>query len=340
MIKNLSKETRMMLVSKIDNFIRDNKMYKGKKARIKFAEEVNQLLGIENFDDQVNYKKVSRWITGETFPDFITIIAIAKVMNVKLDELFNNKATMLTKINELNQIEKFALKKIIHNIKKTENNLVKMYFPYSFNEKQINCGEDLLTREEVVKMYREKAGSSCRLNRLHEYNKLVKDIDGLKKDKHFERFCSVEFVENMEAEEKESIFYTNTEAYYKEISKIWEKTDNNDYYNVIFFEERLLDYTEKEFEIEKANYYKSRSTAKKIFNKYFASLIEKGFITCAKPQTFCAEWEDGVIEKSEIKMDNVISIFTDSDYDYTLETIRFSFQINMSKTEMFETIMN
>ncbi len=360
MKNNFIEKCKNTLGNKIDDFIRNNSNYKGKKARIKFVESVNKLLNIDNFDEQSNYKKVSRWISGEVFPDFITVIAISKVMGVSLDELFNDNIASLSKLNELSIEEKRTLKKLIANADKED--VSSMYIPYAFKEKQLCANSELFTREEVINLYKEKANKVFLLDRFNLYNSLSQEkVIQKNEEKHFVRFCSVEFIESSKLElpknfylhkdgyeysSPECILYTNTDEYYKKISKIWERYNNNNFYNVIFFDEWQCDYNENNLSnVDKAYFYKTKAIAESTYNKYFLSLIKKGLLTPVKidfldeyNKAFGFEQAENKETSNNINIGKFITFFTDDEHEYSLETISFSFKINLSKIEMQELL--
>lgn len=344
------------LGNKIDNFIRNEKNYKGKKARIKFAEHVNSLLNIKNFDEQSNYKKVSRWISGEVFPDFITTIAISKVLGLSLDELFNEDILSFSKFRSLTENEIKILKLLISNI--NEDNVVSVYIPYSFNNEQIFIKKDLLTREEIVKFYKEKATKICLLDRLKEYNRLVDCGTIINKEKHFPRFCSIEFIDSNEINftdlinrnedgTPKAIFYTNSDEYYEKISTVWHEYGQDNFYNVLFFDECFFDYNDESAysNLDKAYYYRIKYFAESVYMKKFTTLIDKGII---EPMKY-----DFSIESSDFESDNNSKIelpikkisegkelcsFRAYNNNYDLETVRFAFKVNLSKFEQIEIL--
>lgn len=325
------------LGTKIDNFVRNNYTEKGSKARIKFAQQVNELLNIPTDDEQANYKKVSRWISGETLPDLITIVAISKVMNTSVDELFGKASEEILPTSSLLPHEKKVLKNILQDCwdKKT----LTVYIPYAFRGKEYYTNKGYFTREEIVALYKQKAADACRVDRLEEYNVLQQKGNKLSGKTHFSRFCNVEFLENHDIESRESIFYDNEEEYYAQITNVWEEYGRNDFFNVVFFEERIFDFHDyADWRAEKAYYYQKKSHAKNIYALCFSNLIKTGIITPCKPRTDIVEF-DNLIDEVTFNHDMNLTTFTDNDYDYPLDTISFSFDVNLT-TAQIRDILN
>lgn len=334
---NFVNQCKSTLGKKIDDFIRNGK-YSGKKARINFANDVNNLLGLNNFDEQANYKKVSRWITSETFPDFITIMAIAKVMGVTIDQLFDNNMPSFTKINDLTASEISTLKSLILNV--NEKALSRVYIPYSFHGKRLD--PILLNRTDIINYYKEKATKYFSLHKLKDYVTWLKNNGTLLNEEYFDRFCSVEFIENKSENEIPTIYYTNTDDYYKEISNIWKKHKTDNFYNAVFFSELIFDsYDESILDEngEKALYYKTKAFAEKTYEINFSSLVEKGIITPTSPTHDIFNWDDDTTTENDFNLDKNISVFTDCDNEYILTTISFSFNINLNEIEMKEILL-
>lgn len=362
MKKNFVAQCKDVLGKKIDDFIRYNDKYKGKK-RILFAKEVNSLLNIESFDEQSDYKKVSRWISGEAFPDLITVMAISKVMGVSIDELFDNNIVLLQKVGQLSIEERKTLKKLISNVNK--DNISSVYIPYAFMGKELSFSKEILTREEVVKLYKEKAIRACvldMLKKVRENESYAKIISSPNAEKHFPRLFSFEFIESAEIElpeefyknedgyiydTPECIFYNNKDEYYEKISKVWEKYGQDNFFNVIFFDERQFDYNDKDIiEIkDKANYYKTKAYAEKIYDDCFLPLIKKGVLEPIEydfngidNRDFGFDSEDNENIAENIVLGKTLSFFADDEYEYNLQTISLNFKINMSKIEMQEIL--
>ena len=324
------------LGTNIDNFIRSNYVEKGSKARIQFVEQVNDFLGMSNEDEQVGYKKVSRWISGETFPDLITIVAISKVMDKGIDELFSSEIDGLMPTASLTHPEKKVLKNILQDCwdKKT----LTVYIPYAFRGKEFYTNKGYFTREEIVALYKQKAADACRVDRLEEYNALQKNGSKLNGKTHFSRFCNVAFLENHDSESRESIFYDNEEDYYAQITNVWEEYGQNDFFNAVFFEERVFDFHDyADWRAEKAYYYQKKSHAKTIYAICFSNLIKTGIITPCKPRTDIVEFEN-IIDEVTFNHDMNLTTFTDNDYDYPLDTISFSFDVNLTITQIREIL--
>lgn len=359
MNNNFIEKSKHILGEKIDNFIRNDKNYKGKRARVKFVEQVNNLLGIENFDEQANYKKVSRWISGEVLPDFTTIIAISKVMGISLDELFDENNDFFPKISILTKNEIKTLKRLIVNA--NNENISSMYIPYAFNNEQIHTEKVLHTREEVIKLYKEKATKAFMLKRIKDFNALMEKGEIQNTEKHFSRFCNVEFIESSEIELPssfycneegykdflESIFYTNTDEYYEKISTIWEKCGQDNFYNVVFFDECLYDYQENNGynNLDKAYYHKTKVRANSVYTEQFDALIKRGIIepvefdfTINSADFVASETEEDFSTIKKICSEKVISSFNAYEHDCDLDTIRFSFKINLTELEQQEIL--
>ncbi len=359
MKKDFLENCKQTLGNKIDDFIRTKSPHKGKKARIKFAEAVNALLNIENFDEQANYKKVSRWIVHETFPDLITVIAISKVMGVSLDELFNENIVSLSKISQLSTEERNTLKRLLPHTNK-KNNTVSVYIPYSFNGKELHLQNSILSKDEIVNLFKENATMNFVLNKLNYYDEIKQKSKNFSPEKFFSKECSVAFIDSDTIELPESfymhdegypdelrdIFYSGTDEYYEKISKLWEITGQNNFFNAIFFFARKFDYNNSAItDIDKANYYKSKSIAEKHYNKFFSSLIKKGIL---KPieydfTFYASDYETAFGLKAEdgeqtISIGKVLSLFSDFDHEYNLETISFNFKINLSEIQIQELL--
>ncbi len=357
---DLIERSKRTLGEKIDNFIRNDKNYKGQKARVKFAEQVNNLLGIESFDEQTNYKKVSRWISGEVFPDFSTIIAISKVMGISLDELFDGNNDFFPKISILTKNEIKTLKQLIINA--NNENISSMYIPYAFNNEQISTEKVLHTREEVIKLYKEKSTKAFMLKRMKDFNALMEKGKIQNAEKHFPRFCSVEFIESCRIElpnsfyhyeegyensDPKSIFYTDTDEYYEQISTIWEKGGQDNYYNVVFFDEFLFDFPDNTAynNLDRAYYYKTKLLANSVYKEQFGALIKRGIIEpvvfdfTINPDDFVAdEIDENVSTIKKICSEKAISSFNTYENDCDLDTIRFSFKINLTELEQQEIL--
>ena len=322
---------------KINNFILNSK-YSGKKARIKFANDVNAILGINNFDEQSNYKKVSRWITNEAFPDFITILAISKVMGITIDQLFENNLQSFFRIDDLSTLEISTLKSLILN--SNENAISRTYIPYSFQDKRLE--PKLLNRNDVINYYKEIATKCFSMQKLKNYVEWISNKPELLKEEYFDRFCSVEFIEDYSENTLSPIIYTDTDDYYEKISKVWQKHKTDNFYNVIFFNESIFDsYEDNTFNEngEKAFYFKTKAFAEKTYTSTFASLIDKGLITPSSSTPFTINWDDGSVTEKTFNTHKNISIFTDDNYEYVLSTISFSFKINLSEIEMKEILL-
>lgn len=335
-------QSKKSLGTNIEYFIRNNYTEKGRRARLKFAEEVNALLNVES-DDDANYKKVSRWICGESFPDLITIVAISKVMNKSINELFSEAISCLSRTKSLNQIEKDTLKSLIKN--ETVDSCSTIYIPYAFQENPVYNNKVFFTRKEIIDFYKHKATAACRIDRLRDYYRLLKKGTNLTDEKHFARFCSVAFIENLSEESREPIFYTNEDDYYEKMKEIWkeatpgENFDNKDFFNVVFFEERSFDYnTFFNVRLDKAYYFMQKGLAESIYNQYLLGLIEKGFIQPCEPEYYSCEWDDGYIDSGYFEKSKNLTVFTDDDYDYNLDTISFSFKLNLNNAEKVEIL--
>ena len=352
MKNNFIENCKLTLGNKINDYIHNQNEYKGKKARIKFAEKVNKLLNIDNFDEQSNYKKVSRWITGEVFPDFITVVAISKVMGISLDELFNDNIALLSQISQLSTKEKSTLKQLLSHTNK-ENNTVSVYVPYAFNGKELHLQNSILSKDKIVNLFKENATMCFVLNQLNYYDKIKQKSQNISPENFFSKACSIAFIDSDEIKLPESfymhdegypdelrdIFYSGTDEYYEKISKLWEITGQNNFFNAIFFSECQFDYKNSEItDIDKANYYKSKSIAEKNYNKFFSSLIKKGIL---EPLEFDFTIDFGFdTEDNEqtINIGKVLSFFTDFYREYKLETISLNFKINLSKIQIQELL--
>ncbi|MBE5754536.1 MAG: helix-turn-helix transcriptional regulator [Clostridiales bacterium] len=343
-IKNCSKK----LGKNINQFIISTQNEKNKLTRVAFGEKVNKLLGLDNFDTQSIYKKVSRWISADAFPDLPTIIAIAKVMGVSIDELFRDEINTLSKTAHLTIEEKNILKKLILNKNKYNNRIANMYVPYAFNKEEIDVKQDIFTRDEIIKIYTEKAADKWRMNNIGYFIELYNNIKNKENiqelKKHFSRVYSVKFIEqNEQAENLEPIIYSNTPVFYSKINEYWKTENSCDFYNIEFFEEKSYDFDMDLQTIDMALVYKSKIFAETVYKKNFESLINKGIITPSKEEAFVAEWSDGTVTEGVYQMDKRINIFTNGDgynTEYTLETICFSFDINLTEIEINDFLRN
>ena len=343
-MKNLTKENlKRTLGMNIDEYLRNNNI-----KRTAFAEMVNEVLGIENGDDDSNYKKVSRWITGENVPDTLTMVAISEIIGFDICELFKKEISFANRIKDLSKEEKRVLYEILIGAKGEGLTNSAMYLPVEFNGKRIESIKSIYNRKEILDIYASKSEPNFRDTRMNDFfitfeHGFMK-LDGA--ETHFSRFCNVKFVESKEDDYVEPILYNNREEYYEKIASIWKDFPGEDFYNVIFFEERSYEYEEEPFDMDKANYFKARVVADEVFNQKFGKLIELGLIKEANDQPFSDEFDDGTIVSGIDKMGRRINVFvdTDSGYGYTTQcrgilfTICFNFSVNMTSVEINELI--
>lgn len=331
-------DSKRNLGRNVDNYIRTHYEAKGKKARIAFADAVNNVLGIpkDASDNDNKYKKVSRWITGEVLPDLLTILAISKLLDRSVNDIFD-KCDAFPTTKGINYFEAKTLKSLITN--ENTRGVTTIYIPFAFREDFLFDERPYFTREQMIDYYKRKAAAACALDRLKEYNALVEKGVKINGEKHFARFCSVTFIEAAPDELSQPILYTNTDDYYDKISELWEDPVLRDYYNAVYFEERAYCYDNYTNEsIEKAFFHMQKAYAEHVYKETFKPLIEKGILVPCEPVESVAEFDDGFVEESATPMDKILACFTDEKEDYRLDTIAFSFRLKLSKADKIDIL--
>ena len=177
-------------------------------------------------------------------------------------------------------------------------------------------------------------------------NGFMKDIKS--PQKHFPRFCSVKFIENLKDDCQHGILYTDKEEFYKKISPVWSSFPSEEFYNVVYFEERSYEYGTEflDFEMDKSNYYRAKVIADEVYNKMFTNLLKLGLIKESADVENETEWDDGSVVSDKEEAGKRINIFCDCDSAYGCEeccrsvmfTICFNFEINMTCVEINDLI--
>lgn len=340
---NFAKKCKENLGKKIKRFIAERDNYN----QTNFAKAVDEILLAEDSKyEDTNSKKVSRWINGDVFPDMQSLIAISKVMGITLDELFNDEIKEQSKTQKLSSNARKVLKLLLEEKRDTTRNINRLYvsslyFPYAFNGKTLPVLNRMLTRKEVVELYKERTSRAFGITRLDDFSKLLEKKDIKTMQPYFSKFCNCHILES-EEDSPERITFDNSDNCYKKLQKIWAQLGCDDIYNVIFFVESDLcvdDVGYEEFgksEMGKDAFYKTQATVEILYEQAFRELLNKKIITPQEKQVYSFENDDDL--QIEEKNDKKFSYFVDVDGDmvgeYQLETLKFNFYINLTNSQI------
>ncbi|MBR2376931.1 MAG: helix-turn-helix transcriptional regulator [Clostridia bacterium] len=344
-ITKLGKTAKNNLGSHIDNYLINERISQSEFAR-RIDEELYK--GYDNKDKfekkETNNKTVSRWVTGDVFPDTPSLIAISNLLNVSVDELLKEEINTSSKTKDLSNDEINVLKIMLCEVTKDLTSSV--YAPLSFNDENLdfNC---FYLRSEVVEAFKEKTLKAYTLARLEDFANLLTKDNANVMNKYFSKFISSIVLEEELTEIKERISFDNTDECYKKLQKVWEATSNYDVYNVITFVEKnfIMPTPEDKEEFGKDSlgkdpYYKNITKINEKYQKSFATLIEKGIISPVNDTTFTFEFDDdskfNTVSLNAEQFTDFVEIIDEEENegDYKLRTLKFNFKINLTKADL------
>lgn len=346
-----AKEKKNYLGMRIQNYIDQQKQRKT-YTQTDFAKAIDKITGDAGMCGYVvNGKKVSRWINGDVFPDMRSLLAIAQLLGITLDELFQEVKDDLNKTKDLSPNARNILKTLIQT---KQGDLVSLYFPYAFNDELLFLPEKTYTREEVVDIYKTRTTIEFRMEKMREFFKVFNNKEATVQERHFPHYCSCIVLECLE-EEAERITYKCPD-FYEKIEKVWQnnaratggKLGRDEYCNVLYFIESIIDHNTEEkdrymdsLNFDPHNLTLAKATINKVYENAFHELISKGIITPQENETLYFEFEGE--ENSSACLENLvrdkqISMFAEIDGamvgSYQLETILFNFRLSLTDEQI------
>ena len=102
--------------------------------RVAFLRKKNEMTQIQLAEKlNVTNKAVSRWETGEGYPEITLLKPLAEILNTNVDYLLSNESNQSGELNKLNQLgESNSTDRFLDSEKKRRNDIFK-------NENQENC---------------------------------------------------------------------------------------------------------------------------------------------------------------------------------------------------------